>query len=162
MIICMPVTEDKGKDSPLSPHFGSAPFYVLADTNTLNCQAIPNKKSNHAKGCRPLAALQGLKIDAVAVRGIGPGALAKLKAAGLEVLFTPHGTVADTVREFGAGGLKPVEPQHICAHSHGGNRHGQQYGRFVRVQRENHGCSTQGHGEHGHHGPGCHGNHCDD
>ena len=73
MIICIPVTEDKGKQSPVSAHFGSAPIYLLVDTNTMACQAVPNTNQHLAHGgplggCKPVDSLDGCDIDAVAAR----------------------------------------------------------------------------------------------
>lgn len=117
MKICIPINEDQGLDSTVCAHFGSAPLFMIADSKTGECRAIVNQNQHHGHGmCAPLASLAGEEIDAMAVGGIGMGALVKLKSAGIAVFLSTESTVADTVAALEAGTLKPVEPQMACAH----------------------------------------------
>jgi len=34
MKLCIPISEDRGLDSPICGHFGSAPAFLLVDTET--------------------------------------------------------------------------------------------------------------------------------
>jgi predicted Fe-Mo cluster-binding NifX family protein len=118
MNICIPITRDNGLQSPVNPHFGSAPIFMIVDTGNGSCQAIANRDSHHhAHGmCQPLEQLAGQTVDAVVVGGIGMGALGKLKAAGIRVFFSEHPTVEKTVDAFQAGRLREVTPATACAH----------------------------------------------
>ncbi len=117
MNICIPVNEDRGLDSPVCAHFGSAPLFLLVDVASGSYRTIPNHNQHHGHGmCAPLAALQGQSIDSVAVGGIGMGALAKLQAAGFRVFQAEHATVAETVAAFKAGTLRTMTPANACAH----------------------------------------------
>jgi predicted Fe-Mo cluster-binding NifX family protein len=117
MTICIPVTRDIGADSPLSPHFGSAPFFMLVDGESGACRALPNGNLHHDHGmCSPLSTLAGERIDGMVVGGIGAGALAKLDAAGIRVFFSGHATVGEAFAAFQAGALTPVTPAMACAH----------------------------------------------
>jgi predicted Fe-Mo cluster-binding NifX family protein len=127
MKICIPVMEDKGLDSVVSEHFGSAPLFLVVDTDGEACRAIANRNRHHAHGmCAPLASLQGETLDGIVVGGIGRGALGKLAAAGLRVFLARHATVRETIDAFKAGALRPVTPGMSCAgHGHGHrHRHG--------------------------------------
>ena len=116
MQICIPVIEDRGLDSRVSGHFGSAPGFMIADTDSGACRLIGNHNEHHAHGmCQPLAALAGEKVDAIIVGGIGMGALMKLQAAGITVYRATHPTVADTMAAFKAGELQPVGEEGACA-----------------------------------------------
>ena len=42
MNICIPVEADEGLDSLVCGHFGSAPAFMVVDTDTENCRAITN------------------------------------------------------------------------------------------------------------------------
>lgn len=120
MIICIPVQEDRGLDSPVSAHFGSAPAFVLADTETRTVTAIGNSNAHHAHGmCQPLAALSGHSFDAVVVGGIGAGALGKLQAAGITVYRATGGTVADVIEAVGTGIMQVMTLQGACGGHHG-------------------------------------------
>ncbi len=120
MNICIPVDEDKGLQSPVCAHFGSAPAFMIVDTDSGSCRAIPNQNQHHGHGqCMPLASIRGEPIDGMVVGGIGMGALNKLRAAGIQVYVSSHATVAQTVDAFKAGALKLMLPNMACAgHGH--------------------------------------------
>jgi len=123
MNICIPVTEDKGTASPVSPHFGSAPMFMIVDTDSGACRAVPNRNAHHSHGmCMPLASLAGESIEGMVVGGIGMGALAKLGAAGIRVFRSEHATVDETVAAFRAGSLQAMSPDMACAHHGHGQR----------------------------------------
>jgi predicted Fe-Mo cluster-binding NifX family protein len=121
MNICIPIDEDKGLQSQVCAHFGSAPAFMLVDTDSGRCRAVPNTNQHHGHGtCTPLASLQRERIDGIVVGGIGIGALSKFEAANIRVYISEHATVEKTVDAFKAGLLKPMEPNRACAH----HRHG--------------------------------------
>jgi predicted DNA-binding protein (UPF0251 family)/predicted Fe-Mo cluster-binding NifX family protein len=121
MNLCIPVTEDLGLKSPVCAHFGSAPIFMIVDTESESCRAIQNSNQHHGHGmCTPLASLQGERIEGMAVGGIGMGALTKLQASGIQVFMSEHASVAETVAAFKAGTLRPMTPGNACAHhAHG-------------------------------------------
>jgi predicted Fe-Mo cluster-binding NifX family protein len=122
MNVCIPVNADQGLHSPVCAHFGSAPLFMMVDTDSGGCRAIPNDNAHHEHGtCMPLASLQGERIDGMVVGGIGRGALNKLVAAGVRVYFTECPTVAEVMNAFLAGTLRSMHPDMACAHhEHGG------------------------------------------
>jgi predicted Fe-Mo cluster-binding NifX family protein len=128
MQICIPITEDKGLASPVSAHFGSAPAFMIVDTETAGCRAIVNKNHEHQHGmCTPLASIAGEKIDSMVVGGIGMGALNKLAAAGIKVYHSTSRTVEETIAALKAGGLELVTIDTACNH-HGQGPHGHGHG----------------------------------
>lgn len=120
MKICIPIIEDKGSKSPVNPHFGSAPLFLIVDTDTGECRSIPNRNEHHAHGmCMPLQSLQGEQLDGIVVAGIGAGALNKLMNAGLKVYYSDQSSVEDTLSEFKAGKLREMTPGMACTgHAH--------------------------------------------
>ena len=81
MKICFPTANLKGLESQVYGHFGSAPGFIIVDTESQAVEEISNNDLHHAHGmCQPLKALGGRVVDAVAVGGIGMGALMKLQA----------------------------------------------------------------------------------
>ena len=125
MHICFPINEDQGMDSTLCPHFGSAPQFLIVDTDTGATRALPNMTHQHGHGsCRPLDSFAGERLDGIVVSGIGRGALERLQAAGVEVYLAEHETVASAVAAFKAGGLRSVSAQDTCAHHGHGHGHG--------------------------------------
>jgi len=139
MNICIPVNADEGLASPVCAHFGSAPFFMMIDTASGACRAIPNRNQHHAHGmCQPLAALAGEHLDAIVVGGIGMGALGKLLAAGLEVYQAQHPTVERTLAALEAGQLRGMSPDAACGGHHDpsngqgqGHGHGHRHGQVL-------------------------------
>ena len=104
----------------MSAHFGSAPGFMIVDTESGNARLIGNSNQHHAHGmCQPLAALAGETVDGIVVGGIGMGALMKLQAAGITVYRAEHPTVGETLAAYTAGSLQPLGHDHACAgHGH--------------------------------------------
>jgi len=120
MNICIPVNENDGLGSTVCAHFGSAPFFMIVDSESGSFRAITNDNQHHGHGmCAPLATLQGERIDAMVVGGIGMGALNKLLAAGISVYVSQLPTVAATVDALNAGTLALMQPWLACP-GHGG------------------------------------------
>jgi predicted DNA-binding protein (UPF0251 family)/predicted Fe-Mo cluster-binding NifX family protein len=128
--ICIPVTADRGLESPVSGHFGSAPIFMLVDVGTRQTKALSNAGAVHEHGaCRPLDALAGHDIDALVVGGIGAGALMKLQGAGIRVYRATAPTVAGCLDAFVKNEAEEIGPGGACG------RHGQGHG-----EEHDHGC----------------------
>lgn len=122
MIIAFPTLEDRGIESQVHGHFGSAPCYILVDMENSTCQSLVNADQDHQHGqCRPTHALGNNVVHAVAVGGIGLGALQKLNAAGIAVYRAVEGTVKENL-DLARSGLLPVftSDQTCAGHSAGG------------------------------------------
>ncbi|MFP4624684.1 MAG: NifB/NifX family molybdenum-iron cluster-binding protein [Gemmatimonadota bacterium] len=123
----MPTVNEKGLEARLSPHFGSAPFFTVVDTETGEAAVIANGHAQHEHGhCMPARALEGQGIGAIVCRGLGRRALMKLKGQGMDVLVTEAWTVADALEAYRGGQAVPMTEQQACAgHGHGeGHGHG--------------------------------------
>ena len=115
MNICIPVENNNGLNSAICAHFGSAPAFMIVDTETNACRIIQNQNNHHAHGmCAPLAMLQGESIDGMLVGGIGMGALNKLAAANIQVFSAEQCTVQQAIDAFHSGTLKPMQPGMAC------------------------------------------------
>jgi predicted Fe-Mo cluster-binding NifX family protein len=98
MKICFPTESLKGLDSMVYGHFGSAPGFVIVETDNLQVEEIQNGDQHHTHGmCQPIMALGGRAVDGVVVGGIGMGALMKLEAQGVRVYRAAEGTVRENV-----------------------------------------------------------------
>jgi predicted Fe-Mo cluster-binding NifX family protein len=123
MRVCIPVNECAGLESPLCGHFGSAPAFVIIDTESNEIRSIANENQEHSHGmCAPIGALRAEDIDAAVVRGIGAGALSRLHAANIVVYRSVHGRVGEALAALRTGDLALVKPGMTCAghgHQHG-------------------------------------------
>ena len=96
MKIGFAVHSDQGIESKVYDHFGSAPTFIIVDTETKDPIRVDNKDMNHVHGaCNPIMALDGRSVEAMVVGGIGAGAINKLNAMGVKV----YAAAAPTVKE---------------------------------------------------------------
>ena len=116
MKVCFPANASPCLESEVYGHFGSAPSFVLVDTETNETREISNGDQHHTQGmCSPIRALGGSEIDCVVVGGIGGGALTKLNQAGISVYKAMGLTVQDNLDLLQAGRLPVFQPGHVCA-----------------------------------------------
>lgn len=120
MRICIPVSDGAGLNARVHTHFGSAPFYVIAETDTSALATISNGDCGHPHGqCAPVDSIRGRDIDAVVCSGMGRRAYAALRDAGIEVLlcdaFTVDGVLA-AVRDNAVA--TPSEDDMCQGHGH--------------------------------------------
>jgi predicted Fe-Mo cluster-binding NifX family protein len=86
MKICFPNETNQGLKSALYGHFGSAPFFTLVESESNLVEVRDNRGQVHAHGaCHPVAALEGLGVQAVVCGGMGLRALQKFEEAGIMV-----------------------------------------------------------------------------
>jgi predicted Fe-Mo cluster-binding NifX family protein len=121
MKVCFPVENNQGLASAVFGHFGSAPLFVVVDTETGQVAEVINRDLHHAHGaCSPVKALGGHTVDAVVVGGIGGGALNGLSRAGIRVYRAGGPTIAENVTRLRDGGLTQWAPGETCGgHGHG-------------------------------------------
>jgi predicted Fe-Mo cluster-binding NifX family protein len=122
MNICFPVESNKGIDSEVYGHFGSAPIFIVFNTESKTIETINNQDLGHAHGlCSPLKALDGKKVDAIVVGGIGAGAINKLNGMGIKVYRAMQGTVRQNVQLFETNTMVEISIEHACGgHAAGG------------------------------------------
>jgi predicted Fe-Mo cluster-binding NifX family protein len=114
------VQVNEGLDSIVYAHFGSAPAFVIVDTDLQQISAVNNSNEHHVHGaCNPVMALGGNSIDAMVVGGIGPGAIMKLNAMGVKVYRAGAPTVKENIALLGNKGLQELSMDDSCQ-EHGG------------------------------------------
>jgi predicted Fe-Mo cluster-binding NifX family protein len=121
MRICIPAGDENGLEGRTFGHFGSAPYFVVHDTDEGGTEVIRNENQHHGHGgCQPLSVLEGKGLDALIVGGIGRRAIARLNEAGTKVYRALEGTIADNVAWMEAGKLEEFTAETACAgHDHG-------------------------------------------
>ncbi len=121
MKVCFPVLKAEGMKSEVYGHFGSAPAFIVVETDSNDVTTINNNDQHHAHGaCNPIKALNNQKVDAIVVGGIGAGALIKLNQQGIKVFQAQAQTVKENIRMLEEKNLPEFTLQHTCAgHGHG-------------------------------------------
>jgi predicted Fe-Mo cluster-binding NifX family protein len=108
MRFCIPILEDRGLLSPLSPHFGAAPMFLIVDGATLATHSVPNPADGAGPRCEVPAALAAHEVDAFIVGGIGDHALEEIGRTAARIYRAGKGRVADALAEQIAGRLPVV------------------------------------------------------
>jgi predicted Fe-Mo cluster-binding NifX family protein len=121
MKICFPVLKADGIESEVYGHFGSAPQFVVVDTDTNRVTTITNKDKHHVHGtCNPLKTLDNHRVDALVVSGIGAGALSRLNQSGVAVFQAQALTIKENLAFLKAHALPEFILQQCCSgHGHG-------------------------------------------
>ncbi len=115
MKICFPVQNDEGLKSMVFNHFGSAPKFVVVDTDTNGVATISNGDEHHAHGaCSPMKALDNQKIDVIIVGGIGAGALTRLNQMGITVYRAQAASIDENMNLFTSKALSVYSVQSCC------------------------------------------------
>ncbi len=111
---------NKGLESAVYGHFGSAPAFIIVDTDLKQVSTVDNTNANHVHGaCNPVMALGGNSIDAMVVGGIGAGAIMKLNAMGVKVFRAGAATVNENIALLGENQLQEISMNDSCR-EHGG------------------------------------------
>jgi predicted Fe-Mo cluster-binding NifX family protein len=124
MRICFPISKNAGLESMVFRDFGSAPRFLVFDTEARAIIDMPNNNRRYLQGaCRPLKALGNTHVDTIVVSGIGNGALLGLSRAGFRIYQAKSRTVADNVAAMENGELEEIH-HGTC----GDNEHGHECG----------------------------------
>ncbi len=121
MKICIPVTESKGLQSPFSAHYGSAPFFVIADTETKEHNVIT--KGSEEGQCGSFPFITQHNVSAIVCTGMGRRALENLNRSNVKA-FIPEticATAEDALTAFNNKKCREMEPDSACNHNHGGH-----------------------------------------
>ena len=90
--------------------------FILIFFRENSTQIIENPDRDHLHGhCQPLKALNGRRVDAIIVGGIGGGALRKLLMEGVKAYRATEGSVRDNLELLTSGKLSVFTPDQTCA-----------------------------------------------
>jgi predicted Fe-Mo cluster-binding NifX family protein len=127
MKIAIPVEDPRGLESPVYGHFGSAPCFLVYDSDSGAASVVDNGQQAHEHGqCNPIAVLAGQRVDALLSGGIGARALELLNAAHVRVYQShPAITAAQALKSFQENGLQEITTSACGSHGPGqGHGHG--------------------------------------
>ena len=114
------VEVNEGLQSAVYGHFGSAPAFVIVDTELKQVSAVDNTNAHHVHGaCNPVMALGGNSVEAMVVGGIGPGAIMRLNELGIRVYRALAATVGENMTLLLESRLPLISLNESCQ-QHGG------------------------------------------
>ena len=120
MRICIPTAANEGTEptAVIFGHFGSAPRFIVYDTEKGSYEAIDNPETSHDHGhCDPVGTIERGSVDVLITAGIGQRAVELLRARNVKVLrTTPECTVAEVVDSYRKGELEEITLEGVCRH----------------------------------------------
>ena len=102
MKIAIPVLQNQGEDSPISEHFGHAPFFAFVEKQDKGDYAItiiPNPLEDHGPGDIPNYLAQQ-NVTMLIARGIGGRAISFFNQLGIQVIRGASGTVREILTQL--------------------------------------------------------------
>jgi len=115
MKICFPVPEDNGLKSHIYSHFGSAPEFLVVDTELGKIKSVSNGNRSHTH-CTflPFNTAEEKQVDALVVSSIGTSALEKFSQEGLIVYQALGATINDNITCMEQEGLPEFSISQSC------------------------------------------------
>jgi predicted Fe-Mo cluster-binding NifX family protein len=120
MHICLPVLDNNGLESAVSPHFGQAPAHLIV-TDAGEVIHYAEKSGCDHGSCTPVDVLARFDVQAVVCMGLGRGAFFRLHDLGVEVFQTEAATVAEALDAYRARELAPMGEDGLCHGHHDGD-----------------------------------------
>ena len=117
-------------DAEVDPRFGRCQYFIIADTETEEFEALDNSSASAAGGAGITAAqtVVGKGVEAVLTGNCGPNAHQVLSAAKIKVITGVSGKVKDAIAEYKLGTYTAAQqanvPDHFGMGGGGGTGHG--------------------------------------
>ncbi|MDO8124994.1 MAG: NifB/NifX family molybdenum-iron cluster-binding protein [Candidatus Hermodarchaeota archaeon] len=110
--IVVPVLDETGEAAKLSPHFGRAPFFAVAemqaDGRIENLSFQPNRSEHFGGGGRPPDIILQFKPNVVITFGMGPRAMRRFQAVGVAVMQATSETLGEVLSAFAQNELNEL------------------------------------------------------
>jgi predicted Fe-Mo cluster-binding NifX family protein len=106
-------------DSPVSPVFGRAEYYLVVNTEDLSSVSLSNPATGQSSGAGIKAAqfILEQKPDALISSNIGPNAFQVLSAGSIECYTASGGSVSEAINAFKQGQLNKIGSPTAASHS---------------------------------------------
>lgn len=110
MKICV-TSQGDNLDSQVDPRFGRCRYFIIADTETLEFEAIenPNISAMGGAGIQSAQLVVSKQVKAIVTGNVGPNAFQTLQAGDAEVVTDASGSVKEAIEKYKKGESKPAE-----------------------------------------------------
>ncbi len=117
MKIAVPVEDRDNQNAKPYSHFGSAPFFLIYETETEQVEILDNRNHKHEHGnCSPMDALADLQVKGIIVSGIGGRAIEQLTHLGITVYQSCCGSISENLKALVQGKLARFSVERCCGH----------------------------------------------
>jgi predicted Fe-Mo cluster-binding NifX family protein len=105
-------------DAEVDPRFGRCQYFIIADPETMEFEAVDNSSAMAAGGAG-ISAAQAIAdqgVQAVLTGNCGPNAYQVLSSAGIQVIAGVSGKVKDVIEGYRSGKLKASTQANVPDH----------------------------------------------
>ena len=97
-------------DSMVDPRFGRCAYFIVADSESYDFEAIPNDAAmaSGGAGIRAAQTVTSKDVDAVLTGSVGPNAFPALQDAGIRILSGVSGTVKSAIENYNNNGFQEL------------------------------------------------------
>jgi predicted Fe-Mo cluster-binding NifX family protein len=105
-------------DDQVDPRFGRCPYFIIADPETMEFEAVGNSSAMTASGAGISTAqmIANKGAQAVLSGNCGPNAYQVLSAAGLQAINGVTGKIRDAIEGYKAGRFQATAQPNVAAH----------------------------------------------
>ena len=105
-------------DAQVDPRFGRCSYFIIADSETMNFEAVPNIAAGAMGGAGIQAAqtITSKGVKALITGNVGPNAFQTLSASGIEVLVGASGIVREAIEKYKKGELNKTGAPTVQGH----------------------------------------------
>ena len=114
MKVCV-TSQGNSLDAMVDPRFGRCPYFIVADTDTIEFEAVqnPNVAGTGGVGVQSGQLMSEKKVKAVLTGNVGPNAFRTLQAAEIDIVTGVSGTVKEAIEKYKKGELKPTSDANV-------------------------------------------------
>jgi len=107
-----------GLDAEVDPRFGRCQYFVIADPETMEFEAVDNSSAMAAGGAGIAAAqaIAGKGVQALLTGNCGPNAYQVLSSAGIQVITGVSGSVKDAIEGYRSGKFQTSAAANVPDH----------------------------------------------
>ena len=115
--ICVTAT-DPDLEALIDPKFGRCAYFIIADSDTLDFEAIPNTGvlASGGAGIKAAQTVSNKGVEVVITGRVGPNAYPALENAGITIMLCDTGTVHSAINLYRQGNLEIIKtpgPAHV-------------------------------------------------
>ncbi|MCK4463242.1 MAG: NifB/NifX family molybdenum-iron cluster-binding protein [Candidatus Omnitrophica bacterium] len=110
MKICI-TSQGDNLEAQVDPRFGRCPYFIIADTDTLEFEAMQNPSMGAMGGAGVQSGqfIASRNVKAVLTGNVGPNAFQTLQAAGIEIIIGASGSIKEAIEKYNKGELKATD-----------------------------------------------------